>query len=238
MFNAELVVRKSPGSLVIPLAYPQQRKDMAHNYSAVEPLLAAASQKVRLLVPELENVQATSFEAFIGEVDSATVIGAVECIRWSFPDYFRPDIAFLRKVCGSGATWLVIAPQTAEADRRRDLPGVGERTVVKEIFVPAGICCGEPTDRKHRPAAQFIAGSFPDYGDTQLAARRKDNMGAILIYPMALDPEGLPEAPSRDEVVLAVGWITPAGATYGDPRLVQFRVKNTAWPNAAIVSTE
>lgn len=239
MFNAELVVRKSPGSLVIPLAYPQQRKDMAHNYSAVEPLLAAASQKVRLLVPELENVQATSFEAFIGEVDSATVIGAVECIRWSFPDYFRPDIAFLRKVCGSGATWLVIAPQTAEADRRRDLPGVGERTVVKrDLRAGRDMLWGEPTDRKHRPAAQFIAGSFPDYGDTQLAARRKDNMGAILIYPMALDPEGLPEAPSRDEVVLAVGWITPAGATYGDPRLVQFRVKNTAWPNAAIVSTE
>ncbi|MEQ9435656.1 Z1 domain-containing protein [Hyphomonas sp.] len=239
MFNAEVVVRKSPGSPVIPLAYPQIPKETKHNYSAVEPLFAAASEKVRLRVPELKNVQATSFEAFVGEVNSTTVLAAIEAIRWSFEDYMRPDIAFLRTVCQSGASWLVIAPQTNEAGNRKNLPGVGERTVVKrDLRAGRNMLWGEPTDRKHRPAAQFVAGAFPDYGDEELKARLKDNMGAILIYPMAPDPKNLPDAPTRDQVVLALGWITPSGNTYGDPRLVQFRVKNTALPNAAIVSTD
>lgn len=239
MFNAELVVRKSPGSPVIPLAYPPIPKETEHNYSAVEPLFAKASQKVRLKVPKLENIAATEFEAFIGEADSETVLAAVEGIKWSFPEYLRPDIAFLRKVCESGTDWLVIAPQTAEADSRKNLPGVGPRTVVKrDLRAGRNMLWGEPTDRKHRPAAQFIAGAFPDYGDAVLQARRKGNMGAVLIYPMAPAPKNLPDAPLRKQVVLAIGWITPSDMTFGDPRLVQFRVRNAALPNAAIVSTD
>tara|TARA_R110001606_G_scaffold199398_2_gene347095 strand:+ start:2189 stop:5119 length:2931 start_codon:yes stop_codon:yes gene_type:complete len=239
MFNAELVVRKSPGSPVIPLAYPKIPKEMAHNYAAVEPLFTSASQEVVLQVPKSGSVRATCFDAFVGEVDSATVIAAVEGIRWSFKDYLRPDIAFLRKVCESDTRWLVIAPQTTEADSRKNLPGIGPRTVVRRDLRPGrNMLWGEPTDPKHRPAAQFVAGAYPDYGDEELKARLKDDMGAILIYPMAPDPKSLPDAPSRDQVVLAVGWITPSGNTFGDPRLVQFRVKNKALPNAAIVSTD
>ena len=239
MFNAELVVRKSPGSPVIPLAYPPIPTDTAHNYSAVEPLLGAASARVRLLVPAMQNLRPTSFDAFVGEVDSKTVITAVEGLKWSFADYLRPDINFLRSVCEETTSWLIIAPQTGEAHMRRDLPGIGDRTVFdRDLRSDRNKLWGEPTDRKHRPAAQYIAGALRDYGDEELRSRRKEGMGAVLIYPMAPSPGNLPLSPSRDHVVLAMAWVTPWGKTYGDPRLVQFRVKNTAWPNAAIVSTD
>ena len=64
MFNAELVHRKSPGSLVIPVGYPKIPTHTKHNYSAIEPLVAAAQEEVSLLVPELKNTAATEFRAF------------------------------------------------------------------------------------------------------------------------------------------------------------------------------
>lgn len=238
MFNAELVVRKSPGSPVIPVGYPKIPNHTEHNYRAVEPLMNAAKDQVTLRVPELKNSGASEFEAFIGETSSEIVLKAIEGLKWMNEDYFKPDIASLRLACEDSSRWLVIAPQTHEINKKKDLPGIGSRTVVaRNLRADRADVWGEPTDRKHRPAAQYIAGAYEDYGDQVLASRKTDGMGAVLIYPMAPNPEELPPSPSRNQVVLAVAWVTPEGQTFGDPRLVQFRVKNRNKPDAAIVST-
>jgi hypothetical protein len=239
MFNAELVVRRSPGSLVIPTGYPVDDARKEHNYGCVLPLLAAASEQVQLLVPNLQNVAATKFDAWIGEVDSDAFLKAVDGIKWITADYYLPDKQFLREVAGDIRKWTVIVPQTGVARNRRKLPGVGERIIVERgPKPPSNKLWGEPTDRKHRPAAEFLAGSRADYGDTVLRPRKGPNAGAVLVYPMAPNPSGLPPSPSAKDIVLGVAWITPARLKGPTAEVVQFRAKDSERANESIVDTD
>src|SRR5262249_38191773 len=131
MFNAELVVRRLPGSLVIPTGYPVDDALKEHNYRAVLPLLAAASDKVQLLVPTMQNVAATKFDAWIGDVKTDVFLKAIDGIKWITTDYYAPDKRFLHEIADQVHKWIVIVPQTGVAKNRRDLPGVGERIVVE-----------------------------------------------------------------------------------------------------------
>lgn len=236
MFNAELVVRRTTGSLVIPTAYPVDATSMTTNYQAVVPLLAAAMRKVELVVPSMPNVQPSTFEAWIGEVGSEALLRAIEAIRWTTPDYYAPDKAYLREISEHVAKWVVIAPQTERDQNIRELPGVGERLVFKRgLKPPHNKQWGEPTDRKHRPAALYLAGGMPDHSDPVLAPLQGANVGAVLIYPMAPDPSRLPSAPSVKDVVLAVAWIAPVSLGPDTSKVVQFRAKNKSLAGEAIV---
>lgn len=239
MFNAELVVRRSPGSLVIPTGYPTDYATVAANYGSVEPLLVAAGSKVELVVPEMLNVARSAFKAWIGAVDPSTFLKAIEGITWITPDYYLPDKTFLREIAGAVDRWVVIAPQTDAAKSVRALPGIGPRTVFKRApKPPQNKLWGEPTDRKHRPAAQFIAGAVADYDDPVLASWKGSNSGAVLIYPMARDPVDLAPEPERKEIVLSVAWITPANIKTKMKEVVQFRAKNSALAEQPIVPAE
>lgn len=236
MFNAELVLRRSVGSLVIPTGYPTDEATKRHNFLAVLPLLATATTNVDLVIPEAEDMARSSFGAWIGETDTDTFLKAVNGIRWITADYYQADKAFLREVADRVHKWIVIAPQTSERTNVRDLQGVGPRTIFKRgLKPPARKLWGEPTDRKHRPAAQFIGCNHPDYGDPVLARFRANDVGAVLVYPMAENPSALPAVPEPHQVVLAVAWITPAAATTGTAQVVQFRAKNSAYPDDPIV---
>src|SRR5262249_34963728 len=136
MFNAELVVKRSPGSPVIPTGYPVDADTNAANYSAVLPLLVAASERKTLVIPEMENVRRSTFEAWIGSIDSADVIEAISAIQWISDDYYQPDIAFLGEIARDVEKWVVIAPQTEQSSHLRELPGVGSRTVFKRGLKP------------------------------------------------------------------------------------------------------
>lgn len=239
MFNAELVVRRTAGSLVIPTGYPVTDDLKEHNYRAVLPLLKAAAEKVELLVPTLPNVTATQFEAWIGSVVTDTFLRSIEGIKWITSDYYGPDKAFLREISGSVQNWVVIVPQTGVAKNRRDLPEVGERVVVERgPKPPSNKLWGEPTDRKHRPAAQFLAGSLADYGDAVLRARKSPNTGAVLVYPMAPNPSELPARPEPKDVVLGVAWIAPSHLRSSANEVVQFRAKNSDLANEPIVPAD
>lgn len=239
MFNAELVVRRSPGSLVIPTGYPIEHSLKEHNYGSVLPLLAAASENVHLLVPPMQNVAATRFEAWIGEVQTDVFLKAIDGIRWITSDYYGPDKRFLHEVAGGIGKWIIIVPQTGVAKNRRHLPDVGARIIVERgLKPPSDKLWGEPTDRKHRPAAQYLAGSHPDYGDPVLQARKAPNVGAVLIYPMAPNPSQLPEHPARKDIVLAVAWITPINLALATSQVVQFRAKNSELADEPIVEVD
>jgi Z1 domain-containing protein len=239
MFNAELVVRRTPGSLVIPTGYPTDGETKERNYQSVQPLLAAASRKVRLRVPALPNVEPSKFDAWIGQVGSEVLLKAIVGIRWISPDYYAPDKAFLREIADGVETWVVIAPQTDAEHNVRTLPGIGDRIVFKRgLKPPQNKLWGEPTDRKHRPAAQFLAGSMADYGDEVLQPLKGPKVGAILIYPMATDPASLPAAPEPKDIVLAVAWIAPASLKIQASEVVQFRAKNSALADEPIVPAE
>lgn len=237
MFNAELVVRRSAGSMVIPAGYPVDVKTKEKNYEAVLPLLATASRKVQLVIPKMLNVARSQFDAWIGKVDSHTLLKAIDGIKWITPDYYQPDKTYLHEIAGDVESWIVIAPQTRSKDSVRDLPGVGSRSVFERKLKHANLW-GETTDRKHRPAAEFIAGAFEDFGDPILALLKRERTGAVLIYPMATGVDALPPVVSTKDVVLAVAWITPAILRTATNRVVQFRAKNSAMANEAIVPAD
>lgn len=238
MFNAELVVRRTTGSLVIPTGYPIDKHNKRKNYIAVQPLVQQANIKVELVIPAVQNVRRSTFDAWIGEVEPQAFLSAIDSIVWTSSDYYAPDKAFLRELGDRVKRWVVIVPQTGDASSVRDLPGVGPRTVFKRNLKPPNYrLWGEPTDRKHRPAAQFVTGSIPDYGDPVLAKYRAPDTGAVLVYPMAPEPVSLPDAPSSDQIVLAVAWIVPASIVTLH-QVVQFRARNSALAAEPIVPVD
>jgi len=237
MFNAELVVRRTAGSMVIPTGYPVKPATKERNYAAVAPLLSAANRQAKLVVPQMKNVARSQFDAWIGEVGTATALAAINAIQWITADYYRPDKTYLDEIADRIAGWIVIAPQTRDKSSLRNLPSIGPRTIFERALKHANLW-GEPTDRKHRPAAEFIAAAHPDIGDPVLTALRKPNMGAILIYPMATGVEALPQDLLEKDVVLAVAWIAPASLKDANDRVVQFRARNSELADEPIVPTD
>jgi Z1 domain len=235
MFNAELVVRRTSGSLVIPTGYPIDAKSKRTNYAAVQPLLASATENVELVIPEDGPAPRSKFAAWIGEVDSKTFLAAIDAIVWTTADYYRADKVFLHEVGDKIGHWVVIAPQTTEVENVRNLPKVGPRTVFKRDLKPPNYTLwGEPTDKKHRWPAKLLTGTTPDYGDPAIAARKRPNTGAVLIYPMSRDVTELAGNPDPEDIVLAVAWIMPSGLSIGGT-VVQFRAKDSARANQPIV---
>lgn len=240
MFNAELVIRRSAGSLVIPTGYPTDTSTKKLNFDAVLPLMTAADNKVSLITPAGQNLERSRFSAFIGEVDTVTFLKAIDGIKWITADYYKPEKNFLQEIAHKVDKWVIIAPQTNEAASVRTLPGIGSRTVFQRNLKPtANKLWGEPTDRKHRPAAQYVSSNLlQDYGDAALTPYRGSRTGAALIYPMSQNVKGLAESPAKSDIVLAVAWITPASTHVGNLQVVQFRAKNSEHPKDPIVPAE
>ena len=240
MFNAELVVRRSDGSMVIPYGYPApaQTEAVAKNYAAVAPLLAAASQEATLMIPAMTGVAASTFKAFIGSVETTTFIDAIEQIKWISADYYSAEKAFLHEIASEVEKWVIISPQIA--DVTKSFPVIGPRSVFsRNLKPPAKKVWGEITDRKHRPAAEYVSCNYlTDYGDTILKPLRNRNTGAALIYPMAPEPKDVSAEVKPGEVTLGIAWITPASTNRKGRPIVQFRVKNKASPNAPIVTAD
>lgn len=240
MFNAEMVVRRSAGSLVIPTAYPTDTPTATWNYNALLPLLSAASSAVTLVTPAGKNLGRTEYSAYIGECGTNAFIEAIEAVRWIKDDYYRPDMRFLREIADQTDKWILIAPQTAEKESLRDIPTIGSRTIFKrKIKAPKTKQWGEPTDRKHRPAAEYVSGNLlEDYGDPVLKPLRSSKVGAVLLYPMTLNLDEIGNVPKPGQIVLAAAWITPACTNIENLRVVQFQAKNKARAADPIVPAE
>ena len=131
---------------------------------------------------------------------------------------------------------MIIAPQANERASARHLPGVGHRTVFNRNLRPPSLkLWREPTDRKHRPSAEFVSGNLPDYGDPVLTKLRGTSVGAIMVYPISESPSELKANVEPEDIVLALAWITPPGVSQAT-KVVQFRAKNSAYPDEPIVS--
>ena len=120
MFNAELVMKKSPGSLVTPTGYPTDESTKAQNYTAVLPILLAAVRREKLVVPAMQGVTRSTFDAWVGEIESHTLIEAISSIKWITDEYYKADIAFFREIQDDIDKWITIAPQT---EHLHELPG-------------------------------------------------------------------------------------------------------------------
>jgi DNA polymerase family A len=144
----------------------------------------------------------------------ATVGGRVYRFAWEPNREYARNLALNLPFQGTAAEIAIEAMIRIAARLRADLAGRARLVLqVHDEFVieVEDDLWGEPTDRKHRPAAQFVAGSIPDYGDDVLLPLKGPKVGAVLIYPMAVDTGVLPPAPEPKDIVLAVAWIAPLG---------------------------
>lgn len=237
MFNAQLVVRRSPGSPLEPTGLPTAEIDVAHNYAAALPLLTAATTSDSLAVPATEKTKRTQFDAMHGILPHGVVIGALRSLRWITPDYFAPDLAYYEELAGQVDDWVVVLPQTGNRGYKRKLPGVGERSLFRRERTRYPLF-QNISDPKHRHAVLRIAGARPAYGDAVVENLRRARRGALLIYPLVeqdLAPPRSADAMKPSDVVVAFNLVAPIGAGPPSGQLVQFVARNKADAKAAIV---
>lgn len=232
MFNAELVVRRSPGEPIEPTAYPADPALVTANYHRLLPVMQAAdAARVLTFPPEGKPDGGTraggSFDALVGEVTAAVLLESLASLDWLRPDYFEPDLAYIREISGTGVkSWIVIAPQPK--DRARQLEGLGMRGVAFRDR-RRGDLFGALSDPKHRPPAARIAGAREGWGDAYIESLTRPARGALLIYPVVTSHR-------PNDVVVAFTLFAPKSATSPSGQVVQFRAKDTGVPKAAIVT--
>jgi hypothetical protein len=235
MFNAEMVIRRTPGEANEPTAYPTDVIDIEHNYWTMAPLLSAAHEPQTLSFPaeprgDKPDRPAGRYEAKVGFVSATDVVHAIGSCRWLTADYFSPDLAYLDEICGEVKVWVLIAPQTAATPP--SLKGVGARSVfVRRRRQGRGGLFGAISDPKHRPPAARVAHARAGWGDAAVEQLATPERGAVLLYPIV---ESETRTSPRD-VVIAFTIFAPASARPTTGQLIQFQAKDKGSPLSPIV---
>ena len=234
MYNAELVTRRSPGIRIEPRAYPESGSDISHNYLCMLPIAKAAADLVTL-----KATARLSFEAYIGPVSHKELVTALGDLHWMTRTYFKPDLNFLEEA-GNGRIddWLVIVPLTKEhRNTAKMLPDLGRRSVFERSRAE-GMNFGAISEPRHREPAKYIAGvEVVDVDDQVIKSFAAPARGAILVYPVITKghPKISADALDRSDVHMCFELWAPVSSCPPDSRLVQFRVRNRALEDRAIV---
>ena len=216
MFNAELVIRRSPGEPIEPTAYPVDSSEIVANYAAMLPVMQAANGRHRLTFPSERRDSGPmrpggNFDALVGVVPAQTVLDALDKLIWLRPDYFEPDMAYIREISLTAIDdWVVIAPQLRESTRNLD--ELGMRTVVMRQR-RRGELFGALSDPKHRPPAARVVGARPSWGDRYIDSLVCDRRAAMLVYPVVENPS----AAMPSEVIVAFTLFASHGAAVERP---------------------
>lgn len=237
MFNARLIVRRSPGTPIEPVAYPKDRDTVAHNFDVAMPLLVAAEQNMVLGIPDAKSALRGTFRALVGMIPHSVLLESLRELRWFTADYFAPDLAFLEELTAHDvSSWVVLHPQVGAKGQAAELPGLGIRSVFRRNRTrdPLFQAISDP---KHRGAALRIAGAMPSFGDKAVDGLSKPRCGAVLVYPLVERDlsAGAPEQLASSDVVIAVVITAPLEAKGKTAQLVQFVAKNSAHASEPIV---
>lgn len=243
MFNAELVVRRTPGEPLEPLAYPATPKSISFNYGMMAPLLDRACEERSLLYPDSPRRNGPprkggEFDAMIGVVSAEIFLKALSQLKWLRDDYFEPDLRYYAEITASGEIedWVLINPQL-KGDRLR-LPDVSrDRTVYERRRPDSGSgVFGALSDPRHRPSAARIVGAMESSGDKTADSLTRSRRGAALLYPLFEHGEA-PATLRVDQVHVAMTLFAPAGALGESRNVIQFRARDKSRPNAPIVDS-
>jgi hypothetical protein len=236
MFNAELVIRRSPGQPNEPTAFPVDPDAIAANCKMMVPLLQSATDLHDLTFPDRTPIDALakiggSFKAFVGTTPAGAVLDALSGLMWLRPGYFGADLAYVEEITEHGVNdWVVIAPQLRDA--KTDLQGVGQRSVFQRKRRPGrDQLFGALSDPKHRPAAARIAGAEASWGDDYIDSLAQPERGALILYPLTEQPA----TATPGAFIVAFTLFAPWSARPLNGQVVQFRAKDSGAPKAAIV---
>lgn len=215
MYNAELVIRRSPGLPIEPTAYPKNSKLISSNYEKVLPLFQTADEP-----KTLTSSEGGKFKAYVGIASAAQVLEILQSLQWDPLRQFRPDLAYVEEITPDFVgDWVLIAPQL---QKTKPLPGLGERSVFARERRRDPLF-GAISDPKHRSAPLLIAGTKTklaktkqNYSDPLAESLLKKNRGAMLLYPIATKA-------APDDVISAFVLFPPATAVTGNGQAVSSR---------------
>jgi hypothetical protein len=117
------------------------------------------------------------------------------------------------------------------------LPDLGRRSVFERNRVE-GKSFGAISEPRHREPAKFIAGvDLVDVGDDAIRSYASPNRGAVLLYPVVTKghPKVKADALDPSDIHMCFELWAPLSSCRAGSRLVQFRVRNRALADRAIV---
>lgn len=237
MFNAKLVVRRSPGTPVEPTAYPKDPEDLSHNFATMQPILAGANTSTALGIRRKDGAVSGSFDAFVGSTSHEELFTAMNRLRWIVDGYFDADLEFLKELKEQVDDWVWIFPQTGRRGVQRNIPGVGPRSIFirRRSRDPLFQAVSEP---KHRPPALLVAGALHSYGDPAADELAGNARGAVLVYPMLEEephPRVAAEEVDTNKLVVGFTLVAPMAARASNGRLLKFVARNKADEKALTV---
>ena len=233
MFNARLVVKRSPGVPVEPVAYPKDRADIEHNYDAMLPLMRQIDRRDDFMI--LGGTGPNSYSALYGIASHERLLVSLRELRWLYADHFQPDLAFFEEISGTVQDWLVLMPQLKRGGSI--LPDLDSRSVVYRIRrrEPLFQAISDP---KHRLTARRVAGAVDPYGDDLADALHTPTRGSLIIYPViekVSEPTGTSTEISKRSCIVAFTAVAPYSSIQPGTPLVHFEAHNQALAELAIV---
>jgi hypothetical protein len=219
MYNARLVEKrtrtKEPSS-----GYPNLNDQDAldHNIHACVPLFKAAQRRVTL-------TGSRTFEAYIGEVTQQEMVDVLRDLKWSTPETFAPDLAWIASLPEDVIDrWDIMIPQQ-KSGTRVNLGGIGEFTVHGRKVERENRIRGN-SESAHREAITEFPGRTP-------------TSGCAILYPV-MDKERH-GSPTGDDgtltgVVVALMLQLPDAAVPADRRPLVYQVAVPGKPPYELVN--
>lgn len=242
MFNAELVEIRSPGQWVEPTAYPTSAADLRHNTEAWRPALEALDP-VPVTLRCSSHGREDSYEAVLGTLDHAALLGIVCDLKWSAPAQFSPHLEFLVSTGSAGDSiddWLVIVPQQTSA-ARVEASILGSRPLsLASRTRRRGDIFGAISEPKHRGVALRVAGALKASQDPLVESLARDRRGVLVLYPLVEGEPRLSSSGSIDpgDVVMAFSLVAPTSPDGGQRSLVRFRAIDSSRRDFAVIDQE
>jgi len=237
MFNARLVERRSPGTPLEPVGYPEAPEKIAANTRALVPIIAVATETERFKY--VGPAGTIPYDALVGSVSHGQLVSVLEQLAWQPDEYFAPDLNWLKTLSDDDVgEWVVILPQHTAQGPRATILGQGPLSIFRRQR-RRGSLFGAISDPKHRISARRIAGTDASIGDSTADRLHGPRTGALLAYPVVeLQKDSQITATLEPEqVVTAFVAVAPATTRPPDGRLVTFVVRDRDREDEAIIDT-
>ncbi|MBD3135742.1 Z1 domain-containing protein [Microbispora bryophytorum] len=235
MYNAELVLRRSPGAPIEPRAYPSKSERIAANAEVWRPLVAAIDRRVRF-----GGDGTPSFEADVAVVTHEELLDALRRLEWAASDVFIPDLSWLVELRETGKVkdWVLIFPRHVRAGEAKarifgsEPMSLFRRKRIRTDYFSA------ISESRHRTVAAAISKCESPAGDETARGLRGPQRGAAIIYPV-VEKDYVAGDPSNGidprNLTFAFRLLAPESATSDDRKLIAFRTKVNSKPEQAIV---
>ncbi|MCE3551332.1 Z1 domain-containing protein [Pseudonocardia sp. RS11V-5] len=188
MFNTELAEQAEPE--FGPVGFPTDHAALRANLTLWECVIQGLTQTVRLLG------KTGTFEARLAEVDPKSLWDVLARHIW-LPNYGErrvlPWLNFFESALAGLDRFVAVLPQLAPPSPAYKIDGIGDlRMVRRQRRETRGDVLGEPTEPRHRVAAERLVGAAAS-DDPSLRGYIAPRQGALLCY--LVQDQNNPKAP-------------------------------------------